>query len=681
MADDTRVTHSRPGYACALALLCVLGLSLPAQALASDIIVRRDAGLTASERADVRAGADVRLDRMLDLPHTEVVTVPADREDEALAALNADPDVRIATRDVPVHAAAADDRQYLQWALDNLGPPWAPDPSPAFKAVKHSDIDADEAWEEQTGAGVIVGLVDMSVYADHPDFLEEVAVEEGPPVVERHVGEGADFVATPGGCQPPVGAADHGTHVAGTIVAARGNGGIVGVAPDAHVMPLRALDDCGSGSLSSVLEAFEHAGAAGVPIVVASFATDPLLTAEDKAAVSAQLAEVFERWEHQTLFIAAAGNEGNDNDYLPVYPCATKQDGAKPPNLLCVGMTDASDAPVCWGNVGDTTVDLFAPGVGIHSTVRGVLGWTNLSGTSMAAPIVAGAAALLKAEHVEFGPAELATKLRDSVDAKAALEDVSVADGRLNAAVALDFQGRLDPAGGEGRPWVTCDRDHDGFRDDSASGDLCPDTPGTLRGCPDTDGDGIRDLDDNCPAVANADQADADGDGIGNACDSTPRGDDIDGDLRAALDDRCPTVPAPTADGCPPPPPPPPPSPGPRPGPTPPPVLESIAPMRIVDLDVDVVSRRCKRRTTCKKSAKVTVKVTRTARVALKVERRVRKRGKLRWTRVTSRSLKATARGRTATVRGKRGGTLARGTYRVTVRLPGAPSARRTFRV
>ena len=67
MADDTRVTHSRPGYACALALLCVLGLSLPAEALASDIVVRRDPGLTAAERADVRADAGVKLERMLPL--------------------------------------------------------------------------------------------------------------------------------------------------------------------------------------------------------------------------------------------------------------------------------------------------------------------------------------------------------------------------------------------------------------------------------------------------------------------------------------------------------------------------------------------------------------------------------------------------------------------------------------
>src|SRR4051794_30553608 len=105
MADDTRVTHSRSGIACTLALLWVLGCALPAQALAGDIIVRRDAGLDASERADVRADAGVELERMMALPDAEVVNVPDAREQSALAALNADPDVRYASPDVPLRVA------------------------------------------------------------------------------------------------------------------------------------------------------------------------------------------------------------------------------------------------------------------------------------------------------------------------------------------------------------------------------------------------------------------------------------------------------------------------------------------------------------------------------------------------------------------------------------------------
>ena len=144
MADDTRVTHSRPGYACALALLCVLGLSVPAEALASDIVVRRDPGLTAAERADVRADAGVVLERMLPLANTELVSVPTAREERALAILNADPDVRFAAPDVAVHAAA----DFVEQSLAN---------------ANDGDVDGPEAWEYAEGLGVTVGVADMSI--------------------------------------------------------------------------------------------------------------------------------------------------------------------------------------------------------------------------------------------------------------------------------------------------------------------------------------------------------------------------------------------------------------------------------------------------------------------------------------------------------------------------------------
>src|SRR4051794_14697815 len=97
MADDTRVTHSRPALACAF-VLCfwAFGCMLPTAATAAELIVRRDAGLSAAQRADLRADAGVRFQRTLELPNTDLVTVPDAHEDQALAALNADPDVQYA---------------------------------------------------------------------------------------------------------------------------------------------------------------------------------------------------------------------------------------------------------------------------------------------------------------------------------------------------------------------------------------------------------------------------------------------------------------------------------------------------------------------------------------------------------------------------------------------------------
>ena len=653
MADDTRVTHRCPRLACALALFVAIGCGLPAAARAADIIVQREAGLTPTERADIRSDADVTLARMLPLPNAEVVTVSADRARHALAALNADADVRYAAPDVPVHAAAAaapDPYLGLQWALDNPGP------SAGYPtAIADSDIDATDAWSSATGQGIVVAVADMSIDVTHPDL-------------QRNIQAGGVDEVQAGGCAAglPTGAADHGTHVAGIVAAERDNGiGIAGVAPAAGILPVRALDNCGAGRLSWVLSAFAQAADnPAVRIVTASFATDPWLSAAEGADVRAAFVDLIGRYP-DTLFVVPAGNEGNDDDARPVYPCSTPAD-----NLICVGTSDTQDAPTCWGNVGERSVDLFAPGVGIYSTVRGFPGYTQLSGTSMSAPMVAGAAALVMQRDPEFGPLDVKRKLVGSVDPKVGMGGTAPnLHGRLNAARAFDA--RTPKGGGPGRPWVSCDRDHDGVRDDVATSDACPDAPapGTVDGCPDTDADGVRDFADNCASVPNPNQADADGDSLGDACDPTPRGADLDGDAKAALDDRCPMQPAPTADGCP----------------------AAVSPLaatptrvagaRIVSLGVKVRPSRCARGSACRRSARVTVKLSRTATVKLTVERRVRTHGRWTWRRVTVRSIVATASGRSLTVRGTRGRSLSRGPYRVTAKLAGARTAARSFRV
>jgi hypothetical protein len=227
---------------------------------------------------------------------------------------------------------------------------------------------------------------------------------------------------------------------------------------------------------------------------------------------------------------------------------------------------------------------------------------------------------------------------------------------------------------------VTCDRDHDGLRDE---GDECPDAPvaeGRTDGCPDSDADGVRDGDDNCPHTPNAGQADADGDGIGDVCDATPRGDDPDGDGKARLDDACPAVWGDLPNGC-------------RspqtgkdpddagPGVSPTPTPAPTATPRILSVKVKVSPRRCTTERSCRKSAKVTVKLSRTAKIALRVEHRVRRQGRWVWVRVTSRSLTATASGRSLVVRGTRGRSLKRGPYRVTVTVAGRTRATSRFSV
>src|SRR4051794_8944592 len=159
MADDTRVKPSRIRLACAIALLCAIGCAVPPAASAEGIIVQRDPGLSARERAEVRSDAGVTLGQVLPLPDVELVEVPAGRTEQALAALNADPDVRFAVPDLRVRAAAVSPDPFLseQWALDSGSQP---------------DINAPEAWQTAgaQGAGVTVAVVDQIVDVDHPDL-------------------------------------------------------------------------------------------------------------------------------------------------------------------------------------------------------------------------------------------------------------------------------------------------------------------------------------------------------------------------------------------------------------------------------------------------------------------------------------------------------------------------------
>jgi thermitase len=444
----------RLAFVCALALLA----SLPSTSLAQPaerIIVKREAGLGAAERADLRADVGAHLVDVLRLPETEVVVVPGEEADDALAELNADPDVVYAEPDrVRTAFAAPNDQLWtLMWGLANSG-------QGPFEGTPGADIRALDAWPYGQGAGQTVGVVDSGVDLGHADLAGQIAAGGRNFVPGAASGDVSDLLG-------------HGTHVSG-IIAARANNsiGVVGVAPEAKVLPLRAFDSRGRALDSWLAQAFDYAGDLGLRVVNASLGGEAVDAGQTLRNAIA---------EHpNTLYVTAAGNDGRDARL--VSPCNVPQ-----PNVLCVGATDYNDRRAQFSNYGATSVDLFAPGVDISST------WPSNSyvfrdGTSMAAPHVSGEAALLLGARPSLAAQQVKDLIMASVDSRPALSGLAVTGGRANAGVAARMLAGTDPT-------------RSGLASVDNATPAAPVGPAAPGG-PDFDRDGREDASDACPAKA-----------------------------------------------------------------------------------------------------------------------------------------------------------------------------------
>src|SRR5207253_7381726 len=161
------------------------------------------------------------------------------------------------------------------------------------------------------------------------------------------------------------------------------------------------LDANGSGYTSGAVRAINYAIAHGASIINASWGGGGFDPALSDAIGRAKQAGV--------IVVAAAGNSGANNDTSAFYPAGYQYD-----NVVSVAASDPNDHRASFSNWGPTTVDVYAPGVGIWSTVRNG-GYASFSGTSMAAPFVTGALALLRAEHADWNYHQLIDRLRSTV--------------------------------------------------------------------------------------------------------------------------------------------------------------------------------------------------------------------------------------------------------------------------
>ncbi|MDJ0526250.1 MAG: S8 family serine peptidase, partial [Microcystis sp. M53600_WE12] len=216
----------------------------------------------------------------------------------------------------------------------------------------------------------------------------------------------------------------HGTHVSGTIAGKGNNGvGVTGVAWNAKIMPLKFLNDQGSGSTSNAILAINYATAKGVKLTNNSWGGGGYSQALYDAINAAGQAGA--------LFIAAAGNDAKNTDTSPSYPASYNL-----ANIISVASTTRTDALSSFSNYGLTSVDLGAPGSEIYSLAPGG-GYATLSGTSMASPHVAGAAALLWSQNPTWTAQQVKNALMNTGEPIAALAGKTVSGKRLNVFNAL----------------------------------------------------------------------------------------------------------------------------------------------------------------------------------------------------------------------------------------------------
>lgn len=346
----------------------------------------------------------------------------------ALANLNASPSVLYAEPNYiwSIDQVVPNDPQYAsQYFLNNTG---------QAGGRAGADIRAQQAWTLQTGTRVVIAVIDTGVNYNHPDLQNNIWTN-----TREIAGNGVDddrngFVDDVRGWDfanndnNPLDDNRHGSHVAGIIAAQGNNGvGVSGVNWSAQIMPLKFMTATGSGTSANAIRAINYAVANGAKISNNSWGGGAFSQALQDAITAAESAG--------HLFVAAAGNSSSNNDTTPSYPASYPN-----ANVISVAATTSSDGLATFSNFGARSVDLGAPGQGILSTVLGSATAT-LSGTSMAAPVVAGVAGLVLAANSSLSVGALRNAILNSTDPVTALSGRTVTGGRVNAFRALQSVG------------------------------------------------------------------------------------------------------------------------------------------------------------------------------------------------------------------------------------------------
>ena len=300
-------------------------------------------------------------------------------------------------------------------------------------------VDAEDAWTNMSSGTneSVVAVIDTGLDMDHPSFTKLCAIWEnetelaGTPGIDDdrngYVDDyyGWNFVSNSNNPDDDDG---HGTHVSGIVL---GSSLDILDLPSSDsenckgtyqskikIMPLKFLDGNGAGSTSDAIQAIYYAVNNGARVLNNSWGG---------GAYSRSLHEaVMYTYQRKAIFVAAAGNAGEDNDLTPMFPA-----NYDVPNVLSVAATSSSDFKASFSNFGASSVHIGSPGVAIYSTIPGGY-YGTMSGTSMAAPFAAGVAAMISREQPLMYGYQMKDIISTESDSVATLSGYTITGKRLN---------------------------------------------------------------------------------------------------------------------------------------------------------------------------------------------------------------------------------------------------------
>jgi thermitase len=366
-----------------LALVALVVAIAPAEQLPDEILVKYHAADSLRGRALAMSLHATEIERSK-LGVTRLKLPRGAKLEDAITRFNALPDVEFAE---PNHVA------HTMFVPND--PRWSSQYGPR-------KVRADFGWDLIQGSpNVIIAILDTGVDLAHPDLVTKLV-------------PGYNFVSNNSNASDDHG---HGTHCAGIAAAATNNAvGVAGVGFNSRIMPVKVLSSSGSGTHSGIANGVTWATDQGAKVVSMSLGGTSSSTTLQNAINYA--------WSKGVIVVAAAGNSNND---VKVYPAAYD-------NVISVGSTDSSDNKSTFSNFG-SWVSVAAPGTGILNTARGG-GYVQMSGTSMAAPHVAGQAALLWAY---LGMATDVAFVRERIETTTDSVGTWLANGRVNVEKSLDL--------------------------------------------------------------------------------------------------------------------------------------------------------------------------------------------------------------------------------------------------